>query len=282
MLALELTQMAQRVASVDAAIADPGDGSGKISAAARNRYLEAALDEGNPSQPLRALLETLLATAGRSAERRRQRTAAAAPIKRKPRPLPPPSRRLRIYALDPIGGQAPRFASRSTRRRSPCHGTTSRRRPSPLRPGPVGEYLEVVDIDPASNRVYDPVDLNDKMLLAQDGCRRRKAIRKFHQQMVYAVAMTTIGHFERALGRRALWAPHYGQHKGADGDMKSKGYEVPRLRIYPHALRTDNAYYSPDKKALLFGYFPGRQHGRRHDDAGLDGVFLPVQRHHRA
>ena len=31
---------------------------------------------------------------------------------------------------------------------------------------------------------------------------------------------------------------------------------MPRLRIYPHALRTDNAYYSPDKKALLFGYFP--------------------------
>jgi hypothetical protein len=27
------------------------------------------------------------------------------------------------------------------------------------------------------------------------------------------------------------------------------------LRIYPHALRTQNAYYSPDKKALLLGYF---------------------------
>ena len=31
---------------------------------------------------------------------------------------------------------------------------------------------------------------------------------------------------------------------------------VPRLRIYPHALREENAYYSPEKKALLFGYFP--------------------------
>src|SRR5205823_5060625 len=28
------------------------------------------------------------------------------------------------------------------------------------------------------------------------------------------------------------------------------------LRIYPHALRDRNAYYSPRKKALLFGYFP--------------------------
>jgi hypothetical protein len=31
---------------------------------------------------------------------------------------------------------------------------------------------------------------------------------------------------------------------------------VPRLRIYPHALRQRNAFYSPQKKALLFGHFP--------------------------
>ena len=30
---------------------------------------------------------------------------------------------------------------------------------------------------------------------------------------------------------------------------------MPRLRIYPHALRQQNAFYSPQKKALLFGYF---------------------------
>jgi hypothetical protein len=30
---------------------------------------------------------------------------------------------------------------------------------------------------------------------------------------------------------------------------------VQRLRIYPHALRAKNAYYSPDRKALLLGYF---------------------------
>ena len=39
----------------------------------------------------------------------------------------------------------------------------------PLLPGPVGEYLEVVDIDPASSRFYEPVDLNARQLLAQDG-----------------------------------------------------------------------------------------------------------------
>ena len=35
-----------------------------------------------------------------------------------------------------------------------------------------------------------------------------------------------------------------------------------RLRIYPHALRDRNAYYSPAKKALLFGYFPVTSEGR--------------------
>ncbi len=30
---------------------------------------------------------------------------------------------------------------------------------------------------------------------------------------------------------------------------------MQRLRVYPHALREANAYYSPQKVALLFGYF---------------------------
>ncbi|HEX9987289.1 MAG TPA: hypothetical protein VGE45_02290 [Chloroflexia bacterium] len=117
-----------------------------------------------------------------------------------------------------------------------------------LQPGPVGEYIEVVDVDPASGVCYKPVDLNDPRVLAQDGLAPSETNPQFHQQMVYAVAMTTIGHFEQALGRVALWSSHRGQ-----------GYEeqfVRRLRIYPHALRDRNAYYSPDKKALLFGYFP--------------------------
>ncbi len=30
---------------------------------------------------------------------------------------------------------------------------------------------------------------------------------------------------------------------------------MPRLRIYPHAMREANAFYNPQKKALMFGYF---------------------------
>jgi hypothetical protein len=69
--------------------------------------------------------------------------------------------------------------------------------------------------------------------------------------MVYAVAMTTIRNFERALGRVAFWSDREEKING-----KWVTQFVRRLRIYPHALRDRNAYYSPAKKALLFGYFP--------------------------
>ena len=73
--------------------------------------------------------------------------------------------------------------------------------------------------------------------------------------MVYAVAMKTIEHFEQALGRVALWAPAPWSGTGTTYEE----HYVRRLRIYPHALREANAYYSPDKKALLFGYFPASE-----------------------
>lgn len=120
-----------------------------------------------------------------------------------------------------------------------------------LAPGPVGEYLEIVDFDPASGCWYEPVDLNAKEVLAQDGLAPSEGTPQFHQQMAYAVAMTTIRNFEYALGRRVYWAHLYNE-KRPRGD---RDVYVQRLRIYPHALRGANAYYSPAKKALLFGYF---------------------------
>jgi hypothetical protein len=120
----------------------------------------------------------------------------------------------------------------------------------PLAPGPVGEYIEVVDVDPSSGMAYAPVDLNHPALLAQSGHAPSEASPQFHQQMVYAVAMKTIEHFERALGRVALWAPAVSNSK------EYQEYYVQRLRLYPHALREANSYYSPEKKSLLFGYFP--------------------------
>ncbi len=125
-----------------------------------------------------------------------------------------------------------------------------------LGPGPVGEYVEVVDRDPASNAFYAPIDLNDPRLLAQQGLAPSESNPQFHQQMVYAVCMRTIRTFERALGRLALWSPRPAVRLDGPGEEWSKEQYVQRLRVYPHALREANAYYSPAKKALLFGYFP--------------------------
>lgn len=263
MLALELTQMAQRVCAVDEAATDIDRSANQISPAARNRYLEAALDLGDPSKPLRALLERLLARQGPPAVMPASKKAT---VKRKVKAPPTPRRRLRVYALDPsVAKKLASAAVNETTLSVPWDDEPVAR--EPLRPGPVGEYLEVVDVDPASDRLYEPVDLNDKTLLAQDGWQPSEGNPQFHQQMVYAVAMTTIGHFEHALGRRALWAPRYAPQ--ADGSLRA--YEVPRLRLYPHALRTDNAYYSPAKKALLFGYFPSDS---KHDDVTTPGSMV--------
>ena len=119
----------------------------------------------------------------------------------------------------------------------------------PLMPGPLGEYLEVIDYDPASKCFYDPVDLDDSRLLAQEGYSPSEGVPQFHQQMVYAVSSLTIRHFERALGRVALWRPQPRKKEFDDS------HYVQRLRIYPHALREANAYYSPQRIALLLGYY---------------------------
>jgi hypothetical protein len=165
--------------------------------------------------------------------------------------IPDPNfRRLRIYAFDPSASTDLRTAVINE---AIVHITWEK----DLRPGPVGEYLEVIDFDPASDGFYVPVDLNAPSLLAQDGHAPSEGNPQFHQQMVYAVAMTTIRNFEQALGRKVLWAPRYAHDFAVTKDEPVHGRQVyvPRLRIHPHALREANAYYSPQKRALLFGYF---------------------------
>jgi len=166
-----------------------------------------------------------------------------------PRIQPPPKRRppyrnLRVYAFDPsLNWQIDTAVINLMTLRVPWEDVTE---------GPTGEYLEVVDVDPASGCCYAPVDLDERFVLAQNGLDPSEGDPQFHQQMVYAVAMTTIRNFERALGRRALWS-----QAGED-----QGYQfVRRLRIYPHAMREANAYYDPNRKALLFGYFPAAAGG---------------------
>jgi hypothetical protein len=161
-------------------------------------------------------------------------------------------RELRMFAFDPsLGVQLETAGINEVALRVPWEGDEA----EPLRPGPVGEYLEVIDVDPASGCAYRPVDLNDPSILAQRGLAPSEANPQFHQQMVYAVCMRIIRDFERVLGRVVLWAPR--PYKRGDSQAGTRQAEfVRRLRVYPHALREPNAYYSPSKKALLFGYFP--------------------------
>lgn len=162
---------------------------------------------------------------------------------------PPAVRRLRVYAFDP---QASTHIDTAAINQAVIRLPWETAWEDKLEPGPTNEYLEVVDIDPVSDQFYRPVDLDDPHLLAQDGLAPSEGDPRFHQQMVFAVAMKTIKAFERALGRKIFWAPKWVPERGGrDGSYQP----VHKLRIYPHALREPNAYYSRDKMALLFGYF---------------------------
>ncbi|MEM7043842.1 MAG: tetratricopeptide repeat-containing protein [Pseudomonadota bacterium] len=181
-----------------------------------------------------------------------------------PSVLAPPYRRLRVYAFDPsLAAQFDMATVNNltlevrweTGKLSDDEGGDYRGKDgnSSLNHGPIGEYIEVIDYDPASDCFYEPVNLDDPRLLATDGLAPSEGSPQFHQQMVYAVAMSVIDRFEVALGRPALWSSRLVTNESGKGFSEEF---VQRLRIYPHALREANAYYSPDKKALLFGYFP--------------------------
>ncbi|MBP7555385.1 MAG: hypothetical protein KA821_03945 [Chitinophagaceae bacterium] len=176
----------------------------------------------------------------------------------------PPFRKLRGYAFDPsLSLQLDTVDINLITYKIPWEELE----PHPVTPGlciPSGEYVEIIDYDPASGLFYSPVNLNDTYVLAQDGLEPSVSSPQFHQQMLYAVVMTTINNFERALGRKVQWGEHLYHKKDEAGNyiLTNTGRKkifsdfVQRLRIYPHALRQGNAYYNPQKKSLLFGYFP--------------------------
>lgn len=168
----------------------------------------------------------------------------------------PAARRLRVYAFDP---QASLELDTAVINDAVITLPWETPWEEKLTIGPCNDYLDVIDFDPTSALFYAPVDLNDPVLLAQNGLPPAEGRPQFHQQMVFAVAMKTIRHFERALGRPVMWSRHF-----APGTHNNE--YIQRLRIYPHALREANAYYSPEKTALLFGYFKKAGADRFADD----------------
>jgi Subtilase family len=244
MLELEAIQLMQQSKELEDLLPDPEQPE-TLSAVERETFVEALVSTPGASRTLREALGVKV----RAARPQVTVPKKITPVERAllDRAINPPAslpvtRPLRVFAFDPLAATKLETLE--------INETTIPVSWEPLEPGPVGEYLEVVDVDPATGVAYAPVDLNQPLPLSQGGLNPSESNPQFHQQMVYAVAMKTIAHFERALGRVALWAPRIVKTR-----QRYEEHFVRRLRIYPHALREANAYYSPDKHALLFGYF---------------------------
>jgi subtilisin family serine protease len=149
-----------------------------LTQASRRQVVEEMLARPDLSKPLRAALEMVGASGGVSAAAPPPKTKTDKPspptpaekemqrhflgLALKPAVPDPPYRRLRIYAYDPVQQTNPNLFDVSV-------ATVTTLWERELKPGPVGEYLEVVDVDPASNACYAPVNLNDPRLLAESG-----------------------------------------------------------------------------------------------------------------
>jgi hypothetical protein len=159
----------------------------------------------------------------------------------------PPARMLKVYALDPSAGNY--IGNIMTMKVKWEEG---------LKPGPVGRKVAVIDFDAANERYYPPVDLNDPRVLARGGLDPSESDPRFHQQMVYAVATETIERFEAALGRNIHWRradrPRVKEGVDPEGTWR-KTDDIWTLSLFPHAMIQANAYYSPEAKGVLFGYF---------------------------
>ena len=157
----------------------------------------------------------------------------------------PAFRRLTIIAKDPglrIGGDA-----------GPMAFARVDVAAEKLAPGPTGYRIKVVDYNAtervayadrqtyqtAQDKLVDPFEPREGEDLYDRGYQARLlADPNFHAQNAYAIAMPTLGHFERALGRRVSWS--FGGHQ---------------LHIAPYAFAQANAFYSEPDRTLMFGYF---------------------------
>jgi len=163
----------------------------------------------------------------------------------------PPMRSLQVCAVDP-----------STGKRSE-NQITVRVPWEPLLPGPTGRKIAVIDYDAANKCYYPPINLDDPLLLANDGLDPTEADPRFHQQMVYAIASRTVHMFEVALGREVHWrrADRFGSSEENSNTFR-KTDDIRVLKLYPHAMQQANAYYSPQAHGILFGFFTANKAGQ--------------------
>jgi hypothetical protein len=228
MLNVEIVQLTQQYADLQKMLPDPEaiNPNDPQDIKRINDFLSAITTIPGASRHLKAALSNRLKT-GR------------APIRAASRWTPPPAqyRKLQGYVFDPSMSTQLQYVNLSE--------TIYKIRWEPnLKPGPIGEYLEVVDTEA-------PLDLNAHHILAQNGLEPTETSPQFRQQMLYAVGMQTIDVFESALGRLINWAPD--EVPGTNG--KPKKVFRRRLNLYPHGIQAPNAFYSPPDRAIYFGYF---------------------------
>jgi subtilisin family serine protease len=234
-------------------VPDPG-AAARLEGEDLRRFMEAVIEDKDASLALRKHVAARYPVAAGGSAPRTELSKEVVPevlaaCDAQPALGDPPYRRVRVYAVDPSFSTQLATAG--------INEVALKIRWEGLAKGPLGEYLAVEDVD-AHGTLYDPVDLDNPRLLAQDGWAPSEGNPQFHQQMVYAVAMKTVEHFETALGRPVLWRP---RPNPAD-EFDDSGF-IRQLPVRPHALRQANAFYSPQDVALLFGYFEARE-----DDPG--------------
>lgn len=258
MLGVEIAQLFQVDPNLEKAMPDPD-----AATAPTDGFLDAVIGSPYASRTLKAALAAHYQTAAVPGADLGKHTAVERPRNQTVETPKPKYRRLRVYATDPSLSQNLDTAS--------TNEITIPVIWEEVKPGPVGDYVAVIDHDPSTDCYYAPVNLEDREILANDGLDPNTGDPRFHQQMVYAVAMRTIKNFEAALGRKALWSPLL------TPDSRKDDHYIQQLLIYPHAFRDRNAYYNPEKKALLLGYFPVQ--GAKPGEIYPDGIAFTCLSH---
>lgn len=152
------------------------------------------------------------------------------------------SRRLQIYGFDPQLGRRRKFRISIEIPYEKLEALPGQEHIDERlrRTRPRGRVVDIVDYDATADCHYPVIDLDAPAVLAGGGLRPTVDDPRFHQQMVYAVAMKVVANFERALGRRL-------------------DFDRP-LVLLPHAFRGRNAFFHPPTESICFGYFRADPH----------------------
>jgi hypothetical protein len=185
MFNLEIAQLWLLSSELQDIVPDP---DAAVSGRSLERVMEAIIEDDRASLALRRHMVSRYEVVARKTPPRTKAAEAVVPAElpvceAQPALKDPPYRRLRVFAVDPSFSTSLATAG--------MNDVTLDVPWEKLAPGPVGEYLAIEDV-PVDGEP-NGVNLDDPRLLAQDGWAPSEGNPQFHQQMVYAVGMTTIG-----------------------------------------------------------------------------------------